>query len=142
MSAEEISAHILMNVKQCAKRQLQWNDTVHGSEMKAVITVPAYFNNAQRDATRQAGEIAGFCVLRVLNEPTAACLSYVHDLQTSSSSAAIQSEPYLCLVYDLGGGTLDVTLARIAGPEIDVLATRGDTHLGMKFHRMQTKYLV
>jgi len=87
----------------------------------AVITVPAYFNDAQRQATKDAGAIAGLNVLRILNEPTAAALAYGFD--RSLESATI-------LVFDLGGGTFDVSLLAIDSGVFEVLSTAGDTHLG------------
>jgi molecular chaperone DnaK len=86
----------------------------------AVITVPAYFNDAQRQATKEAGEIAGFNVLRIINEPTAAALAYGLD----------RGEEQTVLVFDLGGGTFDVSLLEIGDGVIEVKATNGDTHLG------------
>lgn len=113
-SAEEVSGIILRRLKEDAELAL-------GEPVKdAVITVPAYFDDARRVATRQAGEIAGLNVLRVLNEPTAAALSF--GLDTAAEGTV--------LVYDLGGGTFDVTLMRIAGGEFDVLGTGGDRNLG------------
>ena len=113
-SAEEVSAIILKRLKQDAELALGEPVT------DAVITVPAYFDDSRRTATRHAGEIAGFNVLRVINEPTAAALSYGLDSQTDGT----------VLVYDLGGGTFDVTLMRISGATFDVIATEGDRNLG------------
>lgn len=87
----------------------------------AVITVPAYFNDAQRSATKDAGIIAGLNVLRVLNEPTAAAVAYGMDKKGEDKNV---------LVYDLGGGTFDVSLLSIDKGVYEVLATSGDTHLG------------
>jgi molecular chaperone HscA len=89
---------------------------------KAVITVPAYFNDAQRQATRDAGKLAGLDVLRIINEPTAASLSYGLGID--------KEENKIIAVYDLGGGTFDVSILRIAGGIFDVLSTNGDTYLG------------
>ncbi len=89
---------------------------------KAVITVPAYFNDAQRQATRDAGKLAGLDVLRIVNEPTAASLAYGIGLESH--------EEKTIAVYDLGGGTFDVSVLRIAGGVFDVLSTHGDTYLG------------
>lgn len=105
----ELSAMILREVRQRA-----------GNPNKAVITVPAYFDDAQRQATRDAGRIAGLDVLRIVNEPTAAALAYGLD----------QSEARTVAVYDLGGGTLDCSILRLDGGVFKVLATNGDTHLG------------
>src|SRR5262249_35809365 len=87
---------------------------------RAVITVPAYFNDAQRTATRDAGRIAGLEVLRIINEPTAASLAYGLDKRHTG----------LIAVYDLGGGTFDISILRVEDGVFQVLATNGDTHLG------------
>merc|ERR1719385_438129 len=87
---------------------------------KAVITVPAYFNDSQRQATKDAGSIAGLNVLRIINEPTAAAIAYGLDKKTEKN----------ILVYDLGGGTFDVSLLTIDNGVFEVVATNGDTHLG------------
>ncbi|MCS6906074.1 MAG: Fe-S protein assembly chaperone HscA [Bacteroidia bacterium] len=112
----EISALILKELKQRAEHRLK--QTIQ----KAVITVPAYFNDAQRQATRDAGKIAGLEVLRIINEPTAAALAY--------GLGSAESSEKLVAVYDLGGGTFDVTILRIVNGVFDVLATNGDTFLG------------
>ena len=94
-----------------------------GTDVKyAVVTVPAYFNDAQRQATKDAGTIAGLKVLRVINEPTAAAIAYGLDKQSKGEKNV--------LVYDLGGGTFDVTLLSIDEGVFEVKATAGDTHLG------------
>merc|ERR1712087_889366 len=87
---------------------------------KAVITVPAYFNDAQRQATKDAGEIAGLTVERIINEPTAAALAYGLEKKSNSKIA----------VFDLGGGTFDVSVLDIGDGVFEVLSTNGDTHLG------------
>jgi molecular chaperone DnaK len=87
---------------------------------KAVITVPAYFNDSQRQATKDAGKIAGLDVLRIINEPTAASLSYGLDKQDNET----------ILVFDLGGGTFDVSILEVGDGVFEVLSTSGDTHLG------------
>ena len=111
---EEISALVLRRLKEDA-------ETVLDCEIRdAVITVPAYFNDAQRKATQDAGRIAGLSVLRIVNEPTAAALSYGLD----------QADEQTIMVYDLGGGTFDVTIMRIAKGEIEVISTGGDKNLG------------
>jgi molecular chaperone DnaK len=111
---QEISARILQKLKRDAESYL-------GSEVtEAVITVPAYFGDAQRQATKEAGEIAGMNVLRIINEPTAASLAYGLD----------KEEEQTVLVFDLGGGTFDVSVLEIAEGVFDVKATSGDTHLG------------
>ncbi|MFY9259543.1 MAG: molecular chaperone DnaK [Gallionella sp.] len=110
----EISAMILQKLKQDAEAYL--GETV----TDAVITVPAYFNHAQREATKDAGKIAGLNVLRILNEPTAASLAYGLD----------QTQEQTVLVYDLGGGTFDVSVLELAQGLFDVKATHGDNHLG------------
>lgn len=100
----------------------------------AVVTVPAYFNDAQRQATKDAGTIAGLTVLRVLNEPTAAALAYGLDKKGAESKI---------IVYDLGGGTFDVSLLTIEGGVFEVMATSGDTHLGGEdFDNRVIEYLV
>ncbi len=110
----EISAMILQKMKETAESYL-------GSEVtQAVITVPAYFNDAQRQATKDAGKIAGLEVLRIINEPTAAALAYGLDKKRDEKVA----------VYDLGGGTFDVSILAIGDDSFEVLSTSGDTHLG------------
>ncbi len=111
---QEISAMILQKLKADAESYL-------GEKVsQAVITVPAYFSDSQRQATKDAGKIAGLEVLRIINEPTAAALSYGLDKENSQK----------ILVYDLGGGTFDVSILEIGDGVIEVLATNGDTHLG------------
>lgn len=111
---QEISAMILRKLKKDAESYL-------GEQIsEAVITVPAYFNDAQRQATKDAGKIAGLNVLRIINEPTSAALAYGLD----------HGEPQKILVYDLGGGTFDVSIIEIGDNLIEVLATAGDNHLG------------
>ncbi len=111
---QEISAQILMKLKRDAEAYL--GDTI----TQAVITVPAYFDDAQRQATKEAGQIAGLEVLRIINEPTAAALAYGLDKQHDQT----------ILVFDLGGGTFDVSLLEIGEGVFEVKATHGDTHLG------------
>lgn len=89
---------------------------------KAVITVPAYFNDAQRQATRDAGKLAGLDVLRIVNEPTAASLAYGMGMS--------KEETKIVAVYDLGGGTFDISILRISNGIFEVLSTNGDTYLG------------
>jgi molecular chaperone DnaK len=113
-TAQEVSARILMKLKRDAEAYL--GDTI----TEAVITVPAYFNDAQRQATKEAGQIAGFEVKRIVNEPTAASLAY--GLEKDSD--------HTILVYDLGGGTFDVSLLEIGDGVFEVKATNGDTSLG------------
>ena len=110
----EISAMILAKLKADAESYLG------GTVTEAVITVPAYFNDAQRQATKDAGKIAGLEVKRIINEPTAAALAYGLDKETDQK----------IMVYDLGGGTFDVSVLEIGEGVIEVLATAGDTHLG------------
>ncbi len=111
---QEISAMILKKIKEDAEAYL-------GEKVdKAVITVPAYFDDAQRQATKQAGEIAGLEVVRIINEPTAAALAYGLDKKQSQTIA----------VYDLGGGTFDITILELGDGVFEVKATNGDTHLG------------
>jgi molecular chaperone DnaK len=115
VSPEEVSAAILRKLKRDAERSL-------GTSVdRAVITVPAYFNDAQRAATKRAGEAAGLMVERLLAEPTAAALAYGLDRLTEHAKVA---------VYDLGGGTFDVSVLELSGRVFEVLATNGDTHLG------------
>ncbi|RYD36722.1 MAG: molecular chaperone DnaK [Verrucomicrobiaceae bacterium] len=114
-SPVEISAEILRHLKAVAERALERPVT------RAVITVPAYFNDAQRQATRQAGVLAGFTVERILNEPTAAALAFGLDKLASQSKIA---------VYDLGGGTFDISILELNEGVFQVLATHGDTRLG------------
>ncbi len=114
-TSQEISARVLQKLKRDAEAYL--GDVVSD----AVITVPAYFNDAQRQATKEAGEIAGLNVLRIINEPTAAALAYGLDKG---------DEEQTILVFDLGGGTFDVSLLEIGGGIVEVKATSGDNHLG------------
>lgn len=113
-SPEEISAMILQKLKADAEKYL--GESVH----QAVITVPAYFSDSQRQATKDAGKIAGLEVLRIINEPTAAALAYGID----------KSEDHTVMVYDLGGGTFDVSILDVGDGVFEVKATNGDTHLG------------
>ncbi|KAG0320470.1 ATPase with role in protein import into the ER [Podila horticola] len=114
-SPQEISAMVLVKMKEIAEAKLGKTVT------KAVITVPAYFNDAQRHATKDAGAIAGLTVLRIINEPTAAAIAYGLDKKDGERTI---------LVYDLGGGTFDVSLLSIDDGVFEVLSTSGDTHLG------------
>jgi len=113
-SPPEISASILQKMKETAESYLGHKVT------EAVVTVPAYFNDAQRQATKDAGRIAGLDVKRIINEPTAACLAYGEDKKKEGKIA----------VYDLGGGTFDVSILEIGDGVFEVKATNGDTHLG------------
>ncbi|MBA3488882.1 MAG: Hsp70 family protein, partial [Longispora sp.] len=112
-TAQEISARVLMKLKRDAEAYLGEPVT------DAVVTVPAYFNDAQRQATKEAGEIAGFNVLRIVNEPTAAALAYGMDKHEET-----------ILVFDLGGGTFDVSLLEVGDGVVEVKSTAGDNHLG------------
>ncbi len=112
---QEISAMILQKMKKTAEDYL-------GQEVtEAVVTVPAYFSDAQRQATKEAGEIAGLTVKRIINEPTAASLAYGLDKKDKDQTIA---------VYDLGGGTFDISILELGGGVFEVKSTNGDTHLG------------
>ncbi|HVB88147.1 MAG TPA: molecular chaperone DnaK [Candidatus Dormibacteraeota bacterium] len=113
-SPPEVSAMILQKLKSAAE------DFLGEKVSKAVITVPAYFNDSQRQATKQAGEIAGLEVLRIINEPTAAALAYGLDKKKEETIA----------VYDLGGGTFDISILEVGEGVVEVKSTNGDTHLG------------
>jgi molecular chaperone DnaK len=114
LSPQEISAQVLLKLKRAAENYLGEKVT------EAVITVPAYFNDAQRQATKDAGEIAGLTVRRIVNEPTAAALAYGLDKKKAQKVA----------IYDFGGGTFDISILDMADGTVEVLATNGDTHLG------------
>jgi len=114
-AAEEISAMVLVKMKETAEAYLGKKVT------HAVVTVPAYFNDAQRQATKDAGAIAGLTVMRIINEPTAAAIAYGMDKKEGEKNV---------LVFDLGGGTFDVSLLTIDNGVFEVVATNGDTHLG------------
>jgi molecular chaperone DnaK len=116
----EISAFILRDLKHRAEAFFAEQGEVDNEVDRAVITVPAYFNDAQRTATRDAGKIAGLDVMRIINEPTAASLAYGLDKRHTG----------LIAVYDLGGGTFDISILRVEDGVFQVLATGGDTHLG------------
>ncbi len=119
-TAPEISAFVLRELKHRAEAFFAAQGEVDNEVDRAVITVPAYFNDAQRTATRDAGRIAGLEVLRIINEPTAASLAYGLDKRHTGVIA----------VYDLGGGTFDISILRVEDGVFQVLATNGDTHLG------------
>ena len=127
----EVSAMILRKLKMRAEKELG------AAVSKAVITVPAYFNDAQRQATREAGDLAGLEVLRILNEPTAAGLAF---------EAEGVDETKQVMVFDLGGGTFDVSILKMSGDIVEVLASHGDNHLGgddvdeLLYEHMLAKY--
>ncbi len=126
-SPPEISSHVLMKLKKAAE------DYVGGEVTAAVITVPAYFNDSQRQATKDAGKIAGLEVKRIINEPTAAALSYGFDKKTEGIIA----------VYDLGGGTFDISILEVGDNVIEVKSTNGDTRLGGDdFDRVVMEYII
>ena len=126
-SPPQVSAHVLTKLKKAAEDYL-------GSEVtEAVITVPAYFNDSQRQATKDAGKIAGLDVKRIINEPTAAALAYGFDKKKEG----------MIVVYDLGGGTFDVSVLEVGNNVIEVKSTNGDTHLGGDdFDRRVIDYIV
>jgi molecular chaperone DnaK len=119
-TAPEISAFILRELKHRAEAFFAEQGEIDADVDRAVITVPAYFNDAQRTATRDAGRIAGLDVLRIINEPTAASLAYGLDKRHAG----------LIAVYDFGGGTFDISILRVEDGVFQVLSTNGDTHLG------------
>lgn len=126
LTPEEVSASVLLKMKSIAEDYLGQNVT------HAVVTVPAYFNDAQRAATKDAGTIAGLNVIRIINEPTAAAIAYgLNDKAGGEKNV---------LVFDLGGGTFDVSLLTIADGVFEVVATNGDTHLGNYLIRVGLRY--
>src|SRR5262249_27709107 len=126
MPPEVLSSIILRSLKEDANRKL-------GSVRKAVITVPAYFDESRRRATVDAGRLAGLEVLDIINEPTAAAIAYGHQIGfLDPTGRAAGDKPLRVLVYDLGGGTFDVTIVEIKGTSFKALATDGDVALGGK----------
>merc|ERR1719321_440118 len=127
-AAEEISAMILTKMKTVAESFL--GETI----THAVVTVPAYFDDSQRQSTKDAGTIAGMTVLRIINEPTAAAIAYGLDKNNRETNI---------IVYDLGGGTFDVSLLTLDEGVFEVLATNGDTHLGgQDFDQRVVAYMI
>ena len=126
-SPPEISAMVLQKLKQAAE------DYLGEKVSDAVITVPAYFNDAQRQATKDAGQIAGLNVLRIVNEPTAAALAYGLDQKKDETIA----------VFDLGGGTFDISVLEVGEGVVEVKSTNGDTHLGGDdFDQMVVEWMI
>merc|ERR1712100_310910 len=127
--AEEVSSMVLTKMRDIAEAYL-------GKEVRnAVITVPAYFNDSQRQATKDAGSISGLNVLRIINEPTATAIAYGLDKKGSGERNV--------LIYDMGGGTFDVSLLTIDNGVFEVISTSGDTHLGGEdFDRRVVDYLL
>lgn len=137
VSPVEVSAHILSALKQRAAEALP-ADSIEG----AVITVPAYFDEAQRQATKDAAQAAGINVLRLLNEPTAAAVAYGLDKQDDKDRAETSAENYY-LIYDLGGGTFDVSILKLTDGVFEVLATGGNSALGGDdIDRLLTNWLI
>lgn len=137
VSPVEVSAHILSALKQRAAEALP-ADSIEG----AVITVPAYFDEAQRQATKDAAQAAGINVLRLLNEPTAAAVAYGLDKQDDKDHAETSAENYY-LIYDLGGGTFDVSILKLTDGVFEVLATGGNSALGGDdIDRLLTNWLI
>ncbi|GAF99163.1 unnamed protein product, partial [marine sediment metagenome] len=133
LSPPSIAAFILKKLKQDAERRM-------GPVAGAVITVPAYFDEGRRQATVDAGKLAGLNVIDIINEPTSAALAYAFRsfvdrggrAEDTPAAAIFATAPNTAMVYDLGGGTFDVTIIRIQGDEVRVLATDGDVRLGGK----------
>ncbi|KAG5475211.1 hypothetical protein CUR178_04664 [Leishmania enriettii] len=124
LAPEQISAKVLVYLKDCAERHL-------GKQVKkAVVTVPAYFNDSQRERTKAAATIAGLEVLRIINEPTAAALCYGLGFGSGTGQQQGQDKPHNVVVFDFGGGTFDVSVIVIDNGSFAVQATAGDTHLG------------
>ena len=121
---QEVSGMILAKLKADAEAKLGENIT------EAIITVPAYFNDSQRQATKDAGKIAGLDVKRIINEPTAAALAYGFGMKSAKGGSAFGGKGQQIAVYDLGGGTFDISILEVSSDTVEVKSTNGDTHLG------------
>ena len=141
---EEVSAEILKQIKLNAEKFLKIKVN------RAVITVPAYFNNSQRESTKKAAEIAGLKVIRIINEPTATAIGYLYDIQNDLERSMKKNKEMnefekerIILVFDLGGGTFDVSIVKVKNKNFEILASCGDDHLGgQDFTERLTDYVI